>query len=57
MLEVERLCAQVVMLKAGRMVDQGAPSALIARYGRRTLEEVFLDIARDRTRPTAEAAQ
>ena len=48
MAEVERLADDVLMLKAGKLVDQGSPQALIARYGRATLEEVFLDIARDR---------
>lgn len=48
MAEVERLCDDVLVLKAGRVVDHGAPAALVARYGRATLEEVFLDIARDR---------
>lgn len=57
MTEVERLCDDVLMLKAGRMVDRGAPAALIERYGRATLEEVFLDIARDRARAKTEAAQ
>ncbi len=60
MTEVERLCDHVVMLKGGRVVDQGGPPALIARYGRDTLEEVFLDIARDRPHPRhddEEAAQ
>ncbi len=46
MLEVERLCDTVLMMRQGRIVDHGAPSALVARYGRQTLEEVFLDIAR-----------
>jgi ABC-2 type transport system ATP-binding protein len=48
MTEVERLCDQVLMMKAGRIVDRGAPQDLIERYGRRTMEEVFLDIARGR---------
>jgi ABC-2 type transport system ATP-binding protein len=48
MAEVERLCAQVLMLKAGRIVDRGSPQALIDRYGRNNLEEVFLAIARER---------
>ena len=34
------------MLRAGSVVDQGSPGELIARYGRETMEEVFLDIAR-----------
>ncbi len=46
MAEVERLCDRVLMLKAGRIVDRGRPDELIARHGRTTLEEVFLDIAR-----------
>jgi ABC-2 type transport system ATP-binding protein len=54
MAEVERLCADVLMMKAGRIVDRGAPAELVARYGRSNLEQVFLDIARG---PRAEAAQ
>jgi ABC-2 type transport system ATP-binding protein len=50
MAEVERLCDHVLMLKQGRVVDQGSPADLLARYGRDDLEEVFLDIARDRRR-------
>ena len=48
MAEVERLCDDVLMLKQGRVVDRGSPAALIGRYGRDDLEEVFLDIARNR---------
>ena len=46
MAEVERLCGRVLMLKQGRIVDDGSPDDLIARYGRSSLEEVFLDVAR-----------
>jgi ABC-2 type transport system ATP-binding protein len=46
--EVERLCDRVMMMKAGRIVDDGSPDDLIARYGRETLEDVFLDVARGR---------
>jgi ABC-2 type transport system ATP-binding protein len=46
--EVERLAEAVLMMKKGRIVDRGAPAELIARYGRASLEELFLDIARDR---------
>ena len=49
MLEVERLCDAVLMMRQGRIVDHGTPSALLARYGRDSLEEVFLDIARARS--------
>ncbi|MBI4005342.1 MAG: ABC transporter ATP-binding protein [Gammaproteobacteria bacterium] len=46
MAEVERICRQVMIMRAGRIVDAGQPENLIARYGRRTLEEVFLDVIR-----------
>jgi ABC-2 type transport system ATP-binding protein len=44
--EVERLCERVIIMKQGRIVDDDAPARLLSRYGRRTLEEVFLDVAR-----------
>jgi len=44
--EVERLADHVLMMRAGRIVDRGSPRALIDRHGRRTMEEVFLAIAR-----------
>ena len=47
MSEVERLCSEVMMMKAGHIVDRGSPDALISRYGRTNLEEVFLHIARE----------
>ena len=48
MTEVERMCDNVLMMRHGRIVDGGAPEELIRRYGRETMEEVFLDIARNR---------
>jgi ABC-2 type transport system ATP-binding protein len=44
--EVERLCDDVIIMKAGRIVDRDRPQALIGRYGRASLEEVFLAVAR-----------
>ena len=55
MFEVERLCDRVIMMKRGKIVDDDAPERLIARYGRQNLEEVFLDVARDRRRPAVSA--
>jgi ABC-2 type transport system ATP-binding protein len=53
MAEVERLCGQVLMMKAGKIVDRGSPAELLGRYGRDDLEAVFLDIARNRVREGA----
>ena len=51
--EVERLCDHVLMMRGGGIVDRGSPADLLARYGRSDLEEVFLDIARDRVSTVA----
>jgi ABC-2 type transport system ATP-binding protein len=48
MAEVERLCERVIIMKRGRIEDDDTPEKLLTRYGRRTLEEVFLDVARGR---------
>ena len=55
MAEVERLCERVIFMKQGRIEDDDTPERLLQRYGRDTLEEVFLDVARGRER--REAAQ
>ncbi|MEE2996550.1 MAG: ABC transporter ATP-binding protein [Pseudomonadota bacterium] len=48
MSEVERMCDDVVMMKEGSIVDRETPAALLTKYGRANLEDVFLDIARGR---------
>jgi ABC-2 type transport system ATP-binding protein len=57
MTEVERLCERVIMLKRGRIEDDDTPARLLRRYGRSTLEEVFLDVARGNGGEAREAAQ
>src|SRR6266436_3980014 len=54
MLEVERLCDRVIILKRGRIEDDDSPDGIMARYNRATLEEVFLDVARGRAQETSE---
>jgi ABC-2 type transport system ATP-binding protein len=49
--EVERMCNEVIMLRAGLVVDQGSPRSLLERYGRGNMDDVFLDIARERVNP------
>jgi len=56
MSEVERLCDRIIIMKRGRIEDDDTPERLLARYGRETLEDVFLDVARGR-RQQSEAAQ
>jgi len=51
MAEVERMCDEVIMLRAGLVVDQGSPQSLLARYSRENMDDVFLDIARQRAHP------
>ena len=44
--EVERLCERVIIMKTGRIEDDDTPHNLLNCYGRETLEQVFLDVAR-----------
>ena len=46
--EVKRLCGSVLMMKDGIIVDSGTPNDLILKHGRKNLEEVFLEIARNK---------
>ncbi|WP_315836112.1 ABC transporter ATP-binding protein [Bradyrhizobium prioriisuperbiae] len=48
MLEVERLCDRVIIMKRGRIEDDDSPAKIMTRYNRDNLEEVFLDVARGR---------
>ena len=60
MAEVERLADRVLILSAGRIVEDGTPKSLLKKYQRCNLEDVFLDISRkrqaNRPKPTAEQA-
>ena len=56
MAEVERLSDRVILLQAGRIIEDETPKALVASYGRETLEDVFLDLVRGEVkRTTAES--
>jgi ABC-2 type transport system ATP-binding protein len=57
MVEVERLCERVIIMKRGKIEDDASPAELLARYGRDNLEDVFLDVARGRGEAAREAAQ
>src|ERR1700759_1684026 len=56
MLEVERLCDRVIIMKSGKIEDDDTPDGIMARYNRDTLEEVFLDVARGRNQESSEGA-
>ena len=45
--EVERLCSEVMMMKNGKIIDQGTCNSLINKHGRKNLEETFLKIVRE----------
>tara|TARA_B110000438_G_scaffold70963_1_gene71181 strand:+ start:424 stop:1158 length:735 start_codon:yes stop_codon:yes gene_type:complete len=46
--EVKRLCASVLMMKDGIIIDEGKPDQLIKKHGRQNLEEVFLKLTRNK---------
>jgi|TARA_A100001011_G_C14232743_1_gene809586 ABC-2 type transport system ATP-binding protein len=45
--EVERLCNKVMMMKNGKIIDEGTCSSLIKKHGRANLEDTFLKIVRE----------
>ncbi len=45
--EVERLCNEIMMMKNGKIIDEGTCSSLINKHGRKNLEETFLKIVRE----------
>ena len=46
--EVKRLCNSILMMKDGMIIDKGTPDHLIKKYGRKNLEEVFLELVRSK---------
>ncbi|MGZ4736445.1 MAG: ABC transporter ATP-binding protein [Acidimicrobiia bacterium] len=48
MAEVSRLCERVIFLSQGRVVADGTPDEVTARFGRTDLEGVFLHLAEER---------
>ena len=48
MREVELLCDEVLLMKKGKLVEQGSPAELLLRHDRSNLEEVFLEISKEK---------
>ena len=48
MAEVERLCDSIIMMKNGKIIDQGTCGEIIKKHGRDNLEETFLKLARSK---------
>ena len=48
MTEVERLCSFVLMMNDGIIIDKGSPNELIIKHGRKNMEEVFLELNREK---------
>ena len=46
--EVKRLCDSILMMKDGIIIDSGTPEKLIKKHGRENLEEVFLQLVRNK---------
>ena len=48
MSEVERLCDSIIMMKQGKIIDNGTCKDLIQKHGRNNLEETFLKLVRSK---------
>lgn len=46
MVEIEELCERIIFMNKGNIVDDGSPTDIIKKYGRKDLNEVFITIAR-----------
>ena len=46
--EVERLCDSIIMMRKGKIIDNGTCEQLIKKHGRNNLEETFLKLARSK---------
>ena len=46
--EVERLCDSIIMMRKGKIIDDGTCEELIKKHGRSNLEETFLKLARSK---------
>ena len=46
--EVERLCNSIIMMRKGKIIDNGTCENLIKKHGRNNLEETFLKLARSK---------
>jgi ABC-2 type transport system ATP-binding protein len=47
MYEVQEVCDRVLFLSRGRILLEGDPRTLPAEYGKETLEELFITVARE----------
>jgi ABC-2 type transport system ATP-binding protein len=47
MYEVEEVCSRVLFISQGEIILSGDPRALPAQYGKSTLEELFISVARE----------
>lgn len=54
MYEVEEVCDRVLFVSRGRILLEGDPRALPAAHGVRTLEELFIQLAREPLHPSEE---
>ena len=41
----ELICDEVLLLRKGKLVESGSPAKLLEKFGRKNLEEVFLEVA------------
>jgi ABC-2 type transport system ATP-binding protein len=51
MREMEEMSDRIIFIQHGRIVAQGTAEEIVRQYGQNNLEEVFLKLARENTRP------
>jgi ABC-2 type transport system ATP-binding protein len=56
MQEMEDMCDRIIFLQRGKIVTEGTSDEILRRFGERTLEDVFLTLARDSIESPPETA-
>jgi len=46
MRDVEEICNRVLFLNKGRIIAEGTPQAIIDQFQQKSLEDVFIQVAR-----------
>lgn len=51
MRDVEEVCGRILFLQRGKILADGSSAEILARFGKESLEEVFIQVARDTHTP------
>lgn len=51
MRDVEEVCGRILFLRKGRVLADGSSAEILSRFGKQSLEDVFIEVAREDRQP------